>query len=242
MTKLSFLVTIGVIVLASLGAVALRYNLQISPGVQPFVVVYHDNAPTPGQSAPSGERYWTLAVRSDGSSMKANTAPDASGHIGMARAVQLRDRYVVVNPHTRSISTYKPYIPIVGPAQDCSGSRTSPVLGHPVEFTREETRNAKSHLVVTRERWLALDLDCVALRERVTMTDDAGTPLQFNREAVSVKLGEPPADYFDVPSNYQERGPEELNTEFESSFPGQHVFCKGAVDKLQKVYDSDKLK
>lgn len=41
------------------------------------------------------------------------------------------------------------------------------------------------------------------------MTEKDGTEIQFFREAVSIKPGEPPAEYFEIQPNYVERGPAE---------------------------------
>jgi hypothetical protein len=40
--------------------------------------------------------------------MQTNRVPDATGRIHFAKSVLFRDCYVVVDPHTMSISTYKP--------------------------------------------------------------------------------------------------------------------------------------
>jgi hypothetical protein len=57
---------------------------------------------------------------------------------------------------------------------------------------------------------------------------------------VSVKPGEPPADYFNVPSDYQERGPAEIDKELETSGQGGIFANKESADKLQKVYESSR--
>jgi hypothetical protein len=57
---------------------------------------------------------------------------------------------------------------------------------------------------------------------------------------MSVTLGEPSAEYFNVPSDYQERGPAELNEEFAKKFPGQQLYDQAALDRLQKRYERDR--
>jgi len=95
---------------------------------------------------------------------------------------------------------------------------------------------------MTRERWLAVDLNCVVMREHISEVDRDKGKIEFSREAVSIKPGEPPTDLFEVPSSYQERGPADLNKELESKF-GQKVFPhEEERDKLQKVYDAEKHK
>src|ERR1035438_2585312 len=241
MKNLAFAATVCAVVSVSLGAVALRYHLQDPLVLQPVTVVYHDDALLPGQDQRSSDRYWTLAVRSDGSSMQTNGVPNAIDHIGTVKSVEFKDRYVVVDPATMSISTYKPYRPIFVANRDCSGSSTASILGHPMEYVRsEKPDNAKSGFRMVTERWLAVDLNCTILREHLTETDKDGKVTQLYREAVSVKPGEPPTDFFDIPANYQERGPAEVNNELETNGRGK-VFCnKDSADKLQKVYESDK--
>jgi hypothetical protein len=54
--------------------------------------------------------------------MSADSLPDANGHILTARAIELRDRYIVVEPMTQSVSSYKPYKPMIVAIQDCRGT------------------------------------------------------------------------------------------------------------------------
>jgi hypothetical protein len=125
--------------------------------------------------------------------------------------------------------------------RDCLGVHAGSILGHPVEYVREIPKNDKSSLNV-RERWYAVDLNCIVLREHVSDGDNNGKVIQFYREAVSVKLGEPPRDFFVIPLNYQERGPGEINSELEKSSGQRMVPDQTVVDKLQKAYESDRLK
>jgi hypothetical protein len=241
MKNSTFAVTVGAVVGVSLGAVALRYHLQIPSAVRPVIVVYHDNALLPGQDRLSSDRYWTLAVRSDGASMKTNSVPDATGHIATVKSIEFKDRYVVVDPLTKSISTYKPYVPVIAATENCSGSSTDPILGHPIEYLRSDLRESvKSGVRTARERWLAVDLNCAILREHLTTTDKDGKVTQLYREAVSVKSEEPPTDYFNIPPGYQERGPAEVSSESEANGHGKILPNKESLDKLQKVYDSDR--
>jgi hypothetical protein len=244
MNNVRFALVIGALVVITLGVIGLRYNVEASPVIHPVVVVYRDKTIRQGQSLPPGDRVWTLAVRSDGSLMQAEGMPDATEHISTAKSIEFKDRYVVIDPHTMSTSTYKPYKPIVVPTRDCLGSRAGSILGHPVEYVHEnQNPKSKGNSKITRERWLAVDLNCVILREHLTDNPTDGRRIDLYREAASAKVGEPPADFFDIPSNYQERGPAELNKEFETRFPGRKVFPKQeAEDKLQKVYDADKLR
>jgi hypothetical protein len=245
MNNLMFAVTVGAVTVASLGVAAWHYQSPVS--AVPVVIVYHDSAQRTGQSSPSSGSFWTLAIRSDGTSMRANNAPDTAGHIQGVKSLQLQDRYLVLDPFTTSISTYKPYRPIVTGALNCSGKSAEPMLGHPVEYVGESKplQAPRTGTTALRERltekWLAPDLNCLRLREHVIMAETDGTEIQFFREAVSIKPGEPPAEYFEIPSNYVERGPTEVDSEVEKKFPGNHVISNPKIlDKLQGVYETDK--
>lgn len=237
MNNVKFAATVGVLTAGTLAVAASHRQSAPVPAI-PVVIVYHDSALLPGQNSPSSDRFWTLAVRSDGANMHANSVPDASGQIQGVKSLQLQDRYVVVDPITMSVSTYKPYRPILVGAQSCSGQSAGSILGHGVEYVQENKNKSQR----PTERWLAPDLNCLLLREHVITTESDGTETQFFREAVSIKRGEPPVEYFEIPSNYAERGPAEVNSEVEKRFPGHHVISHPAMlDKLQHAYDTDKL-
>lgn len=239
MNNLQFAAIVGVVAAASLGVAASHYQSVSAVPVVPVVIVYHDSGLKPGQASPSSGYFWTLAVRSDGANMQVNRVPDSAGQIQGVRSLEFTDRYVVVDPHTTSTSTYKPYRPIIVGAQSCSGRPAASILGHPIEYV-QENKPSKAHQL-SEELWLATDLNCLLLREHTTMTAKDGTERQFFREAVSIKLGEPPAEYFEIPSNYVERGPADINSEVEKRFPGSHVIPHPEVlDKLQHVYETDK--
>jgi hypothetical protein len=236
MNNLQFAAIVGAVAAAALGVASHRRS-QVS--AIPVVIVYHDSALLPGQTSPSSDRFWTLAVRSDGANMLANSVPDATGRLQGVKSVQLQDRYVLVDPSTTSISTYGPYRPIVVGGQSCSGKSAGSILDHPVEYVRV-TKPGQARQE-PREQWLAADLNCLILREHILVTEKDGTEIPFFREAVSIKPGEPPAEYFEIPSNYVERGPAEIDSEVGKRFPGTHVIPHPEVlDKLQHVYETDK--
>lgn len=236
MNNIKFPATVGVVAAATLGT-ASHYQAQNS--AIPVVIVYHDSALRSGEISPSSDRFWTLAVRSDGANMESNSVPDATGHIQGVKSLQLQNRYLVVDPNTTSISTYKPYRPMAVREQSCSGKLSGSILNHPVEYlqiTKPVTSSRKP-----KEQWLAADLNCLTLRELVSLKEKNGSEIQFLREAVSIKLGEPPAEYFEIPPNYVERGPAEVDSEIEKRFPGNHVIPHPEMlDKLQHVYEIDK--
>jgi len=238
MNNLIFTAMVGMVTAGTLGAAASHYQSPASAIA--VVIVYHDSSLQTGQTTPSGDRFWTLAVRSDGANMQANSVPDATGRIEGVKSVQLQDRYVVVDPSTTSVSTYKPYRPMVARGQNCSGKPAGSILNHSVEYVQVTKPLTSSHKPI--ERWLATDLNCLTLREHLVITEKDGMEVQVFREAVSIRAGEPPAEYFEIPTVYVERGPAELDAEVQKRFPGKHVIANPTIlDKFQHVYESDKL-
>jgi hypothetical protein len=239
MNRLILVILVSLMTVAGLGAVAKKYHAQISPTIHPVVIVYKVTSGTNGQNS-NPTRFETLAVRSDGAFMMANSAPDASGHISVERALELKDRYVIVDPQTESVLTYKPYRPMVVATQDCAGRSDTPILGFATEMVSHVSKRPKGQEEIVR--WPGLDINCMVLREHITSDEDTGQVHQ-EREAVSVERMEPPAEYFDIPASYHERGPAEINSELEKRFSGRRVFGSDqVVQRLQKIYDANKLK
>jgi hypothetical protein len=245
MRKVVFVALISLATMAGLAVAKYRYNFQFSPSVNPLVAQYKVTTTRllHGEAQPVTEhdRYLTVAVRSDGAMMTANLLPDPHGQLDTVRSIQLKDKYVVIDPFTNSVSTYPPYKPAIVATQDCRGPRDISVLGHPTELITESGKPNQHYRQEAITRWLALDLNCLALQERYVQDNDSEL-IQVNRDAISVQIGEPPADYFNVPANYQERGPADIDAEMHKKV-GQHVFGQGdptVLDKLQKAYEGGK--
>lgn len=241
MKKIMLIILVSLATVGGLATAKYRYNFQFSPSVHPLVIIYKSSTThlQQGQTRPvtDADRFVTMAIRSDGAVMKANAIPDPSGHIGIVRSIQLQDRYVVIDPQTESISTYQPKRPAIVPSQDCGGPRDVSILGHPTEVVTEGAKPNIHYRQETTKKWLAVDLNCIPLREFYVKDGDSDWA-QVTREAISVQVGDPPAEYFDVPTNYQERGPKEIDAVmFEKS--GKHVLAEGdpaVLDKLERAY------
>ncbi len=241
MRKIVFLVLVSLATVGGLAATRYKYNFQFSPSVRPVVVEYKSTTThlNQGQARPvtDSDRFLTVAVRSDGSVMEANALPDAQGRIDTVRSIEFKDRYVVIDPFTESISTYPAYRPVIIPTQDCRGPRDVAVLGHPTELVAEGAKPNIHYRQESTTKWLALDLNCISLRDRYVRDSDSEL-VQVNREAISVQVGEPPAAYFAIPANYQERGPTQIDAEMMKK-SGKHVLGEGdpaVLDKLERAY------
>jgi hypothetical protein len=238
MNRLVFSIAIASVTVAGLGAVGRRYHAQLSPTVRPLVAVYKITSSRDGKQQP--DRYLTLAVRADGTFMTANSRPDVHGQLLTSRAIELKDRYLIVDPLTESVLSYKPYRTLVVATQDCGGTPDTSVLGFATQVGDRQLKTPKGQEEI--KRWLAVDLNCVSIREDIVATEDS-SQFQLNQEAISIQMGEPPAEYFDVPPSYQERGPADLDKEVSKRFPGKRAFdSQDVIDKLQKVYDATKPK
>src|SRR5689334_24128912 len=61
--------------------------------------------------------------------------------------------------------------------------------------------------------WKAPDLDCATLKMTEDKKEPDGTPTgRFELEGISVALGPPPGALFDVPANYTEMSPMQMDT------------------------------
>ena len=231
MKRWQFVLVVSLITAAGLTAAALRFGRQASPAVSPFIAVYEQVVYRSGQSVPVGQRTFTLAVRSDGATMQANATNDQV--LSVPRSVELKDKYIVVDPLTESVTSYAPYRPMVVPTRDCGGRPDTPIFGIPTEVVEEVLKDKNGQPFSKVTKWVGVDMNCQSLREV-----DIRSQLRTELNAISVTLGEPPAEYFAVPARYQERGPAE--TDAEAKRRGQvGIFGSPEVaDKLQKAYEA----
>lgn len=131
MKNFGFAATVGALVLASLGAVASAITCNARWPLPPFWSCTMTMPSFPVTITPTATGIGRLRSDPTASSMQVNSVPDATGHIAGVKSVEFRDRYGVVDPQTTSISTYKPYVPMIGATRDCLGSHAGSILGHP---------------------------------------------------------------------------------------------------------------
>src|SRR5512146_2528702 len=114
-----FTIFVGVATCAALAASAFRIR-HASNAIHPVTVTYQYSVFQPSASAsPKYTAYETRAIRSDGAFMNTNSVPTAAGAILTSRAITFGDKYVVVDPQTESVSTYKPWKPTVTATNQC---------------------------------------------------------------------------------------------------------------------------
>jgi hypothetical protein len=157
-------------------------------------------------------------------------------------------RYLVVSDEAEGVSTFTlsetralhgkvgPVDPTCVKGGDGSGKlkivRRDTLIGYDVVVLQEDTGREK------RELWQAPNLGCYPLRTISVFSGDAGE-IASRQEivATSVQLGEPPAEFFAVPTHYIERSPSQMNIELHRRRTGQiPTFPRDMAERMDKHY------
>jgi hypothetical protein len=229
-TKRVFLIGCVIAVFALGGMTWLRVLTHASPSenskVNPVTIVYQrlsfsDSVPT----QPKFTRTEIEAIRSDGSVARAVFQPPVQDHAAFyERAVTDvgQGRHTLVDPFTESITTY-PSQELVNrirrkPANSCPGQAGEKVLGYEtVSEVKTLTTNPRAGKTVTTvTTWRAPQLDCVMLRQETRTVRADGRILLQIISATVVTPGEPPAWFFEIPSDYTERSSSAVRSETSS--------------------------
>ena len=88
-----------------------------------------------------------------------------------------------------------------------------------------------SRMEWTHERYVIPELRCFSIHTIDRRSDGATT----EEEVISLKEGKPPASYFDVPPDYTERSPRELNDAYTRKFR-QELWSEAAVKTMERRY------
>jgi len=103
---------------------------------------------------------------------------------------------------------------------------TKDILGY--KTVHESTRSSKSG--VSHERWLAVNLNCIPLRQiSYSNAGDASAP-HNEISVVSINIGEPDPTLFEPPSNFTERSPSQVLEEYTRRFKGAPLIHLPASD------------
>jgi hypothetical protein len=166
----------------------------------------------------------TFARRSDGSTVNARHIK-GPGSMGMITQRDIIDLFlakeIAVDQTTESI-TSEPLTPQFVSAYlkppNCGSAGPETLLGYGVVRDTKDYDNPGKFM--RRESWRAPSLGCVPLKETVWIGPDAANlRVASTREALTVTLGEPPAELFAIPSNYVELSPSQRSAEFSRRFP-----------------------
>lgn len=115
--------------------------------------------------------------------------------------------------------------------QPSDGNRAlSTILGYSVVRV-EESDNVERVV-----RWVAPDLDCYPL-EKTTWFLEPRRGGDFQETIVDkIEPGEPPTSLFMVPSDYTERSPLQIESEYATKFSGHPFFGKHLAQEAEKQY------
>ncbi len=228
--------------------VARRLQLRSSTSdPSPLTATIIEERYSPGSTQPSYVEYSLSAVRSDGSwaVISRRQAPDGRW-VEMKLVTSLASgTRITVDPTTESLVTFKLS---KGAASFFQSQRVacgkvpnpqrSTLLGYDVVELTEPFGPPEGTDTVTR--WLAPSLGCFPLKEVYDIAAEGGGRWKTVRQALFVIPGEPSADLFNIPGNYTERSPSELNAEFKRRYPGQHAFPDVTAQRLESLYETNR--
>lgn len=84
--------------------------------------------------------------------------------------------------------------------------------------------------------WVAPDLDCYPLSEILSSARGSRNVTWVER----VDVGTPPQTLFDVPSDYTERSPMEIEAAYKAKYPGHALFGEKSVAVLEQRYSRNR--
>jgi hypothetical protein len=189
-----------------------------------------------------------FAVRGDGAiaQVTAEKLPTGEVHTGVSLYFPATGTSVRLDSSTRSKTTMylnanemEDYLRQVHPGCRAMGiddapasPPQAPILGFAVKPHREQISG-------DRREWLvAPGLDCHPLRQTLAFSDGAHN----ETVTLSVDVGEPAKSLFQIPSDYVERSPKELEALYESMFPGHFLYPASVLDFVESRYQQHQKK
>jgi len=182
----------------------------------------------------------TYGRRSSGSEVSFTSFHGPDGQIG--QLVYILDvsssKEIQLEPFTKSSMTFYLSPKDLNQRLDSRGCSAntdemgehSKLLGYDVVRYRE--KEGSSYRYTTQDAWVAPYLACFALKQI-----DATNFGPWNRTTVlSIIEGEPPSSMFDIPPEYVERSPSQLNTAWGAIFHGSQFWSDGALANVEQHY------
>ncbi|MGH9435909.1 MAG: hypothetical protein ACRD06_07905 [Terriglobia bacterium] len=202
-----------------------------APQVIPFTATMEDYHQSTAMGSPQQRvEYYTLARRSDGSQVAVHRrkAPDGSWNNARIIIDLSKGERITVDDLTQSITTY-PLSPATIKGYRAlqtycngTGGKASSVLGYKTVQTAG-TGKVPPGQQVEHDTWWAPTLNCFALKNTWTWTNPGAESPADSRtlQAVTIVPGEPSSSLFSIPSNYTERSPGEVMSQFAQRFNKQ---------------------
>lgn len=220
-----------VLVLSSF-LIGLRVHSQAGAQAHSFrpFVLYERELNMSADNVVSKEVDFTVARRADGSLMRSFViAGTASPNGEEGKVVFIWDvpahMKVALEPFTKSAMTQylasAEVVDFVSTENACSGIQVqlpngsqalATMLGRPV--IRVEQSDDMQRVV----RWVAPDLDCYPLKKTIWFLEPQRDVSYQDTTATQIEEGSPPSSLFMLPSDYTERSPLELETEYTGKF------------------------
>ncbi len=212
--------------------------------VTPFVVYKHEGHYAKDPKLPPNLFDSMYARRSDGSWRHTFTAQAPSHDLSAAQVIEFLDfrtrTEVILEPFTRSAIVFhltdgearseRERVP------DCSAvpevSVNPPTASGVRMLAYGVTRVVRKEDDDTMDTWVAPALDCYPLQETETFT----TGPHNSRIVYKVEPGEPPAAFFEIPPEYINRSPRQLEVEYKFLF-GEAFWGEPAASNVQQRYE-----
>jgi hypothetical protein len=223
-----------------------RANSQVTgfQRLKPFVVYKHEAQYTENPKFPPSLFDSIYARRSDGSWAYyfITKAPDPNGSAAQVRSFMdfraLTD--TVLEPFTRSAVVVhlsdKEARWERGRVTDCSAvpeARANPAEGSRVRMlSLDVARVAKREDGAAVENWVAPALDCYPIQE----TEIFPSGSRNTRSAYKIEMGEPSDAFFEMPPEYIQRSPQQLENEYKFKF-GVAFWGEPAASNMQRRYE-----
>jgi hypothetical protein len=228
-----------------IGSGARPQSSRQSPTFTPFVLSEQETHFSRSNVAVKSVGY-TIARREDGSLVRSFIIKDTDSPDGTeGRAVFIWDvpsrKNIMLEPFTKSAMTQlrspKEIADFLSSEKACSDAilsansdrSTEQLLDHAV--VRVEEASDILHTV----SWVAPDLDCFPLRQTVALLDSKHLGLHHDTIVTKIEIGEPPSSMFDVPQDYTERSPLEIQTEYARKSGGRQ-FWGTTADDAERQY------
>jgi hypothetical protein len=234
-------------------AIGYQAHSQSSPDItlKPFVAHKKiDFFPASSTIAPRSSDV-VFARRSDGSYVHSYTTISPRGETGWAAEISdlAGRRFAFLEPFTKSVSTF--YLTdraiterrlaqdecragdqmiTIGRSQSSDSGQKMIILGRRVESVVQRSE------VDTVERLVAPELNCHPLRESVTFPEGG----RNETRVLALEDGEPPASLFQIPTDYIERSPTEMEAAYSARYPGHALWGEKMAQTLEQRYKSNR--
>lgn len=243
------LATVAVALVAIGTAVGYEAFSQDAPArrVKPFIAEQRILHTTATQSTPIIQRSSHIR-RSDGSYIRKYEVESPAGEKGwMVEIHDVRNkRSITLEPFTKSAMTFY-YSEAdmrkwsIRGQENCSSPEVSAMLESEAAPARDSMRGKEVLRVLNgsedrkgperMEAWVAPDLDCFVMQKSITRPSGAMQQV----EVTELAEGEPPDSMFEIPSDYIEASPAQVEAAYQAKYPG-HTYLGKMAETINERY------